>query len=238
MKLCKSCNITKEKSEFSKYQKAKDGLQTYCTQCTRAKNTASYNKHKNKKSIYRKKRYIDNKSVESAKNKEWRINNIEKMKQYSKEYYQNNKSIINLKRKMRSQNNSKSRIDSSVRLMVRNMLHGQKAGRSWKDLVGYSADDLFKHLESKFTTGMTWENYGKDGWHIDHIIPKILFKYDSAEHPAFKACWALSNLQPLWGSTKIAMSYGESHNYIGNLEKSNNIEITHDIQTLLDSVNK
>ena len=64
-----------------------------------------------------------------------------------------------------------------------------------------------------------------------------IFKFDSYEHPAFKACWDLSNLQPLWATTKIAISYGESNNYIGNREKGNRIIITKEIQNLLDSVN-
>lgn len=84
---------------------------------------------------------------------------------------------------------------------------------------------------------MTWENYGKNGWHIDHIIPKSFFKFDSQEHPAFKACWALSNLQPLWETTKIAINYGENESYIGNIDKSNRIKITNDIKIFLDSVN-
>lgn len=238
MKMCKSCNLTKEISCFCKNKSSKDGLQSYCKECSRSKNRDSYSKHKEKKSKYRKNRYLTNKSIESVKNKEWRLKNIEKTKNTSRKYYQKNKKEINLKKKIRAQNNSKIRIDSTIRLVVRNMLHGQKAKRSWQDLVGYSANDLFSYLESKFTQGMSWDNYGKGGWHVDHIIPKVLFKYNSAEHPAFKACWALSNLQPLWESSSVAINYGASASYIGNLEKGDRIEITPDIKKLLDDVNK
>jgi hypothetical protein len=238
MKLCKSCDINKHESDFTKCKGNKDGLQFYCKECCNLKNKTSYSKNKDKKSTYRKDRYIKNKTIELTKNKEWRIKNVQKNRADAKLYYQKNKAEINLKRKKRSQNNSKIRIDSNVRLMVRNMLRGQKARRSWKDLVGYSDKVLFVYLESKFTKGMNWDNYGKGGWHIDHIIPKKLFKYNSAEHPAFKACWALSNLQPLWESTTVAISYGESTDYIGNLEKGDRINITTDIQKILDDVNK
>jgi len=54
------------------------------------------------------------------------------------------------------------------------------------------------HLESQFKPGMNWENYGKYGWHIDHIRPQSWFKFESKNDPEFKICWALSNLQPLW----------------------------------------
>lgn len=43
---------------------------------------------------------------------------------------------------------------------------------------------------------MNWDNYGSY-WHIDHIKPISLFKYETAEDPEFKKCWALDNLQPL-----------------------------------------
>lgn len=85
---------------------------------------------------------------------------------------------------------------------------------------------------------MTWDNYGFYGWHVDHIIPLSLFKHNgNTDHPAFKACWALSNLRPLWSTKEIAIKYGEDKNYIGNLEKSNKIEITQDIKEYIDRAN-
>ena len=77
-------------------------------------------------------------------------------------------------------------------------LHGSKAGRRWESLVGYTLADLMRHLEARFQLGMTWENYGKHGWVIDHIVPKSAFHYLTADDPDFKRCWALDNLQPLW----------------------------------------
>lgn len=79
-----------------------------------------------------------------------------------------------------------------------NMYHALKAMkgfRRWRDLVGYGLDDLVQHLESKFTPGISWDNYGTE-WHVDHIVPKSWFKYTSTDDPAFKECWALTNLQP------------------------------------------
>lgn len=71
-----------------------------------------------------------------------------------------------------------------------------KRGLSWEKLVGYTVQELRSHLEALFKPGMTWDNYGK--WHVDHKKPQVLFEFDSADHPEFRACWALSNLQPLW----------------------------------------
>lgn len=92
--------------------------------------------------------------------------------------------------------------------MMRTLMHrevGRKsAGRgTWTKLVGYTADQLKIHLERQFLPGMTWDNRGLNGWHIDHIIPISSFSYDSHDHPDFKACWALTNLRPMWAADNI-----------------------------------
>lgn len=90
-------------------------------------------------------------------------------------------------------------------------LKGRKNGRSWESIVGYSTDDLMKHLEKQFDNRMSWSNYGPY-WHIDHIKPKSLFKYESELDEEFRKCWALDNLQPLEAKQNI-----KKHNhYYGN----------------------
>lgn len=74
---------------------------------------------------------------------------------------------------------------------------------SWYELVGYTASELKEHLERQFLPGMTWENRGANGWHIDHVVPIASFNYDSPDHADFKACWALTNLRPLWAGDNI-----------------------------------
>lgn len=80
----------------------------------------------------------------------------------------------------------------------------RKNHRSWTSLVGYTAAELMAHLEKQFTKGMSWSNYGE--WHIDHIVPKSSFKYESHEDAEFKACWSLGNLRPLWGVDNLKKS--------------------------------
>ena len=43
------------------------------------------------------------------------------------------------------------------------------------DLIGCTVAQLRQHLEAQFTDGMSWENYGKHGWHVDHIRPCASF---------------------------------------------------------------
>ena len=62
------------------------------------------------------------------------------------------------------------------------------------EIIGCSKEFLKEHLEKQFTDGMTWENYGFYGWHIDHIIPLSSGKN---EDEIYKLCH-YTNLQPLW----------------------------------------
>lgn len=66
-------------------------------------------------------------------------------------------------------------------------------GKRTIEWLGCSMAELKKHLESKFTPGMTWENYGE--WHIDHIVP--LSKSRELNISLTQLCH-YSNLQPLW----------------------------------------
>ena len=63
-------------------------------------------------------------------------------------------------------------------------------------IAGCSVGDLLCYLESKFTDGMTWDNYGRYGWHIDYIKPCA--KHDLTVDSEQKSCFHYSNLQPLW----------------------------------------
>lgn len=88
-----------------------------------------------------------------------------------------------------------------------------KKGRPWELVAGYSAETLLAHLERQFLPGMTWANYGRGAgrWHIDHILPRTHFSFKSADDAEFKACWALSNLRPLWGVDNIRKHATRTH---------------------------
>jgi hypothetical protein len=68
---------------------------------------------------------------------------------------------------------------------------------------------------------MTWENYGRNGWNIDHIVPIVEFSKYAFDSSAIQTCFALSNLMPRWETTKIAQTYGSAQ--IGNFNKGSKI---------------
>lgn len=87
-------------------------------------------------------------------------------------------------------------VSAHMRVMLHRALGRKKAGKSWREFVPYSLEDLMVHLESKFLPGMTWDNRAE--WHIDHIRPLCSFSFTTPDCPQFREAWALSNLQPLW----------------------------------------
>lgn len=71
-----------------------------------------------------------------------------------------------------------------------------------KNLIGCSIEELIEHLESQFQEEMTWDNYGKGGWHIDHIKPCAKFDLEDPEEQ--RKCFHYTNLQPLWEKDNLA----------------------------------
>jgi len=91
----------------------------------------------------------------------------------------------------------KVRLSNGLSCGIRDSLrNNSKAGRHWESLVNYTIDDLKRHLEKQFESGMTWENYGSH-WQIDHKIPVAVFNFETPEDIDFHRCWSLKNLQPL-----------------------------------------
>lgn len=77
-----------------------------------------------------------------------------------------------------------------------------KKSKSTMELTGCNIDHLICHIESKFSDGMNWNNYGR--WHIDHIMPCSSFDLNNPEEQ--KKCFHYTNLQPLWASDNIQKS--------------------------------
>lgn len=69
------------------------------------------------------------------------------------------------------------------------------------DYLGCSLDELKVHLESLWQEGMTWDNYGVRGWHIDHIKPLDWFAKNSSN--PWEANY-YTNLQPLWAKDNLS----------------------------------
>ena len=152
-------------------------------------------------------------------NKEYRQKNKDKIKEYfhkpeviarRQANRLKNKEKINTnkrhKEKLRRNTDPSYKLITNQRTRITGILKKHKTDKTL-DLLGCSAKFLRTYIENKFLEGMTWGNYGKYGWHVDHIIPCSSFNLiDPAQQ---QICFHYTNLQPLWA--------------IDNLKKSNKI---------------
>lgn len=72
-----------------------------------------------------------------------------------------------------------------------------KGGRSWREFVPYTADELIARLKKTMPKGYTWDDLLCGRLHVDHIIPIAVFNYTSPYDIDFQRCWALKNLRLL-----------------------------------------
>lgn len=149
--------------------------------------------------------YIEtNKQKMKELNKTYYQDNKEKIKIRNKEYRKSNRNKINDYNLSRRKTDIQYKLNMSLRSRLNNALkRNQKSGSAVKDL-GCSIDELKTYLESKFTPGMTWDNWSVDGWHIDHIKP--LASFDLTDRKQLLEACHYTNLQPLWASDNLTKS--------------------------------
>jgi len=222
-KKCSKCLGEFDVSSFSKKSSSPDGLRTYCKSCGSAYSKKYADTHRNWQKDYSKryrqknldklKQYSRDYAKEHENElkeytKQWRTDNAKKLKESQKEYYDNNRDKIlmrlkdpNVKERIRKYDRQRRKkpsvkISQNISRALRISLNKHKNGHHWELIVGYSLDELMKHLEKQFKEGMSWDNYGE--WEIDHIIPQCSFSFDNIHSEEFLKCWSLTNLQPLW----------------------------------------
>lgn len=169
--------------------------------------------------------YKNNRQASLDAHKVWRGKNKKYLAEKNRENYQKNREkILAEKAEERRVNPEKHRAAASrsaakryatekgkLEITVKasvwyGIKRGSKCGRSTFDLLGYTVEELKSHLEKQFQPGMSWENYNRHGWHIDHKIPLSAHNYETPDDEDFKRAWALSNLQPLWAKENLSKS--------------------------------
>ena len=134
----------------------------------------------------------------------WSAENPEKAKACSTNWRATNPEYPSRYQKQRGSIDPIYRLECNMRKAshrIVKQLSLEKKPTSTFKWVGCSPEELKTHLESLFTEGMTWENYGKDGWHVDHIRPVCSFAAEEWEQVHH-----YTNLQPLWAEDNIAKS--------------------------------
>jgi hypothetical protein len=171
-KYCYECKNILDKSCFGKLKCAKDGLNTKCSECQK-KRSIGY--------------YFDNSERLNKNAVEYKNKNKERLRVATRKWF-----------KGKRKNDPFFRFRLNLRMRLKLYLNSKnlncKINRDDIEMIGCSPAELKLHIENLFVEGMSWDNYGLRGWHIDHIMPLCSAK-------TFEEAVLLNhftNLQPLW----------------------------------------
>ena len=185
-KICSKCEIEKDVCEFHK-GKTKDGYQYKCKECKKEYSKLNFIKENNRKTL-------------------WAKNNPTKVKESKQKYYNNNTDKEQFRNNQYAQNRKKIDIVFKVSCVSRTRLieflkikNITKKNKTF-NYIGCTPQFLKEYLETKFVSGMSWDNHGE--WHIDHIIPLSSAKN---ENDVYMLCH-YTNLQPLWAEENLRKS--------------------------------
>lgn len=161
----------------------------------RVPGTDFYKKHLE----YNKKYLVNYNKLETTKLKKYNKNNpIQKAKEIRR---------VNLYVSKRRKTDKLFKIKLNLRKQVFRILNKENKKKNnikTFDLLGCTAQYFKEYMEKKFKPGMNWNNYGKLGWHIDHIKPLSLAK--NVKDVIDGKFFHYTNLQPLWADENIKKS--------------------------------
>jgi hypothetical protein len=221
-KKCNKCGQELPLDQFYR-RKLKSGIighRPYCKSCGNIAATKWQKDNPEKTRNANAKWYHNNSDKARAKSARWRKNNPERVKFTNKEWVRNNpdkkkaKDARNYRKNIKTIRASQAKyikkrratdpyfkmvcnIRSAVGVALRD---NTKSGHT-VELLGCSIEYLRSYLETLFQSGMTWDNWGKYGWHIDHIIPLSYFDLSDPEQQ--KRAWHYTNLRPLWATDNL-----------------------------------
>lgn len=146
--------------------------------------------------------------------RQWHKDTYEERKPYYRKYYQDNKEEIKPKaREYKKENwdkivherkhNPKVKLPHRIGKVISKQLKkaGAKKSQTTVKYLGCTIAELMTYLENQFQEGMSWDNHGLYGWHIDHIRPCASF--DLTDKKQAKQCFHHTNLQPLWAEDNL-----------------------------------
>jgi len=180
-KQCSCCCQTKELSSFS-LRKDSGRYRNECKDC-RTKKLREWKK----KNDFDRLQYI--------KHKEKKLSSVHAYRK-NPENKQKIRDCQNRWRAKQRKENPQYKLAHNLRRRCLSALKGRYKFNTTFKLVGCSVEQLRRHIESLWSEGMSWDNYGIGGWHIDHIKPVSSFNLENEEQQ--KSAFHYTNLQPLW----------------------------------------
>ena len=203
-KHCNKCDIQKNITDFHK------GSST-CKLCKKNYDIINKDRIKLNKEIWKNnnkdKILLQDKEYRNSHKEErneytrnWRKNNIEKVKESKKKYKSDNaeatRNYNSLYKKNRKKVDSLFKLQTTIRSAISTSIKkmGYTKNSKTSEILGCTFEYFKIYIESKFKDSMCWENYGTNGWHLDHITP---LSYGKTEQEVYKLNHH-TNFQPLW----------------------------------------
>jgi len=181
-KICSKCGIEGELTvDFYKDKRGLGGFRSKCKSCDKQR-AIKWNRE-NKEAHAQHQRLFAKNNPNST-----RVSRAKYVEKYPDRIAASQTKYLN--------SNPQARLRGNLRRRLYNFLKRTKQPKiaSAVDELGCSVEELKKYLESKFQSGMTWDNYGL--WEIDHIKP--LAAFDMLDMQQVKQACHYTNLQPLW----------------------------------------
>lgn len=201
-KRCVACSALKPAAAFYRQPYSRDGLGARCRPChadlncrskkvrSAARRAASEAAGRPFKDVAWKEAEAERRKLQAAKRQEQKMVEAAERRELSR-----------LREKIKNQI-KKQRRKGNIDWLVRDGLARGRRPASVMKTLGYSIDELRRHIERQFSRGMSWEAFSAGRIHIDHIIPVRLFDLSTGD--GVKACWAMTNLRPMWAEDNIA----------------------------------
>ena len=173
----------------------------HCRDCVRAYNV-EWRKNNPEKERERSAKWCKNHPEKvRAKYTRWRHNHPGYDAEWRKNNSRKDRITRNKYQKERRANDLNFKMIKDIRSAMGNALRNTIKSGHTIELLGCSIKELREHIERQFQPGMTWDNWGRYGWHIDHIIP--LSYFDFTDYEQQKRAFHYTNLQPLWAEDNL-----------------------------------
>ncbi len=230
-KICSKCDNSLEAipGNFHRDKSKKDGLSSSCADCCRATKSKTYSEitsiRLKQERLCKRKAYMTS-EIFIEKQKESKNKRLLRQKRYREK----NRKSLNEKERIRFRKEitpEKKREYKSreyiklkncpyrkyvhyLRTRLNDISNKTRRGKlfSVSGTLLFSKEEFLNHIENLFSEGMSWENHGRNTWHIDHIRPLASFDLSNVED--LKEAFSLKNLQPLF--SKMNSSKGSVYN--------------------------
>lgn len=204
MRPCVKCSAVKVLLEYPKTPSCKDGHGRICKSCVseRKKQWKLKNSDRIKQQQVEYRSRPDVAAKLYASKVRWVSENKERERESRRRRRAKNREKENAALAVRRRNDPAFKIKAYARTRVYHLVSRGHKSAATIELLGASAEDVKRHIESKWLPGMSWDNHGKKGWHIDHIRPCASF--DLTDPSQQRACFNYTNLQPLWWDVNLS----------------------------------